>query len=178
VDHAADRRGIDKPVQHLPPAAAQPPDHPCCRRDRERHHQHERGEPDRDERTLVDVAADRHQQVPRGRPRHDAVGERDEPREAVQDHVGQEVEHAVEEGVEPQHATEPDELVPAGQPPQRRDGERDGEKPQRPDPGLVGDVAERVGAEVARQGGPRQVDRRAQAGQEDDRFENEADDIQ
>jgi hypothetical protein len=31
---------------------------------------------------------------------------------------------------------------------------------------------------MAREGGPREVDRRAQARQEDDRLENEADDVQ
>ena len=63
---------------------------------------------------------------------------------AIGDDVGQEVQRAVEEREEPRHAAETDDGVPAGQPPQRRQRERDADEPERPDAGLVGEIAERV----------------------------------
>ena len=46
--------------------------------------------------------------------------------------------------------------VPAGQPPQRRQRQRDAEEPERPDAGLVGEIAERVRAEISGEPGPHQ----------------------
>ena len=56
--------------------------------------------------------------------------------------------------------------VPAGQPPQRRDRERDAEEPERPDPGLVGEIGERIGAQVTGVDRPDQPGGRQQPGDE------------
>ena len=53
--------------------------------------------------------------------------------------------------------------VPAGEPAQRRDRERDADEPERPDAGFVGEIAERIGAEVAGERRPDQPDERARA---------------
>jgi hypothetical protein len=48
----------------------------------------------------------------------------------------------------------PDDRIPAGDAPERGDGQRDGDEPQRPDAGLVGDLGKRIGAEVASDAAP------------------------
>ena len=90
--------------------------------------------------------------------------------------VGQEVERAVEEREQARHAPEPDHVVPAGDASERRHRERDADEPQRPDAGLVRDIAERIGAEVPGERRPDESSRRAQAGEEDDWLDDQTDD--
>jgi hypothetical protein len=78
---------------------------------------------------------------------------------------------AVEEREETSHAAELDQRVPAGQLAQRRDRERDAQEPERPDAGFVGEVGERVGAEIAGGAGPNQINEGPKRRQEDDRLE-------
>ena len=89
-----------------------------------------------------------------------------EPGGAIRDEVNEEVHGAVEEREQPEHPPEADRAVPAGEPPERRDRERDAEKPQRPDAGLVGDVLERVRAEIAGGDGPDEPGETGRARQE------------
>src|SRR5256885_7873235 len=53
------RREIHEPVQPIPEPSAQPPDHRCRRRCRERRHREPRAEADGDEWPLVDVGPHR-----------------------------------------------------------------------------------------------------------------------
>ena len=99
-----------------------------------------------------------------------------EPREPVGDHVGQEMQRAVEEGKEPGHPPEADRRIPAGELPQRRDRERDADEAQRPDAGFVGEIAQRVGAEISRQRRPDEPAERPEAREKHDGLEDPAND--
>src|SRR2546423_777799 len=72
---------------------------------------------------------------------------------------------AVEKREEADHPPEPDDAVPPRKPAKRCHRQREAQKPQRPDARLVGDVAERIRAEVAGQRGPKQPRRRNRTGQ-------------
>ena len=109
---------------------------------------------------------DRHRQVAHGAPRDDAVREV-EAGKPIEDDIREQVEGAVEKREEADHPPEPDDGVPPGETAQRRHRQRDAQKPQRPDAGLVGDVAERVRAEMAGQRSPQEPRRRDQTGQKD-----------
>ena len=82
-------------------------------------------------------------------PRHEAVREI-EAGKAIGDQIGQKVQRPVEEREQPDHAPEPRSMP--FQPVIRRTGVMASvidDEPQRPDAGVVGDLGERVGAEVA-----------------------------
>ena len=91
----------------------------------------------------------------------------------IHDRVGHQVQGAVEERVETGHAAEPDQRVPAGHLAQRRDRERQADEPERPDTGFVGEIGERIGAEVTRQRRPDQVRERPERRQKDERLQPE-----
>jgi len=62
------------------------------------------------------------------------------------------VQRAVEKREQPEHASELDDLVPAGDAPEWCDPERDGDERDRPGPGLIGEVVAGIcgeGVEVA-----------------------------
>jgi len=102
MQNAAGRGDIDQPVQS-PPSAAQSSLHGLGRRDGQWRHQHQRGKPDRNPGALENVPADF------------TPGE-----ELIHADVVGEVQDPVEEGKQPQHPPELDQLVPAGQAPERR----------------------------------------------------------
>jgi len=57
------------------------------------------------------------------------------------------VQRPVEEREQPEHASELDDLVPAGDASERRDRERNRDERDRPGSGLVGEVVAGVGGE-------------------------------
>ena len=57
------------------------------------------------------------------------------------------MQRSVEEREQPEHATELDDLIPAGNASERRDRERDRDEGDRPGPGLIGEVVAWVGGE-------------------------------
>jgi hypothetical protein len=87
--------------------------------------------------------------------------------------VGEKMQRAVEEGEQAGHAPESDRLIPAADSAQRRDRERDADEAQRPDAGLVGEVAERVRAEIAGQDRPHEPPCRRQRRDEEKRLQAE-----
>ena len=84
----------------------------------------------------------------------------------VQPHIGQEVQAAVEEGEQPEHAAVADQHGHAQQLAQRRDGQRDHQEAQGPIAGEVGDEFDGVGAQILLPGAPAQPGQRRQAQQE------------
>src|SRR5260370_20488669 len=104
------------------------------------------------------------------RPRHDAIL-KIERGETIGDDVGEEMKRAVKKGEQAGHPTEADHHIPAGEPAQRRQRERDADKPDGPDAGFVREVTERVRAEIPREPGPYEPSTRDETGEKDDRFE-------
>jgi hypothetical protein len=164
-------------MERLPPLAAEAADPSRRGRQRERHHEHQRREADGDVGPLVDILANRGNQVAQRAPRHDTVGEIDQAGEPIGNEVGREVERAVEEGEEADHPAEPNDDVPTGEPPQRRDRKRRAEEPERPHAGFIGHVAERIRAERARQQSPEEPRGGNESRRKGDRFQNESDDV-
>ena len=72
------------------------------------------------------------------------------------------MQRAVKERIQPRHATEFDQSVPAADPPERRDRKRDAEEAKRPNAGFVGEIAERIGTERAGERGPSEPSGRSQ----------------
>jgi len=83
------------------------------------------------------------------RPLCDVLEDVGQVKKLVQHQVGTEVERRVEEREETQHAPEADDGVPPAEPAKRRDGERDREKTESPDAGLVGDDLDGIRAKLS-----------------------------
>jgi len=140
-------------MQQVPAPAAKPPNPARRRRHRKRNHQHERREAHGDEGTLHDV--------------RDDVVDREE---LIEPDVGQEVQTAVEEGEQPEHAPIADQRIPPGQLAKGRDSERDGDQPQGPHACLVGDRLDGIGAQRMGECPIDQPDDRYETRDEDGRF--------
>ena len=108
---------IDEAMEQLP-FPAETPDPSLCRRDGQRDHQHEGREAHRDERAFHDVFDD------------EGPGEK-----LIDRDIEKEVGAHVEECEEAEHPSVLDNAIPAGQPPQWRDGESQHEETERPDAG-------------------------------------------
>ncbi len=173
MDDAKDSGDVNEPMQQVPAPAAKPPDHAGRGRDRQRQHGDERREADGDERPLVDVLPHRFREIAHRRPGDDAVG-KIETGEPIGDHVGQKMQRAVEEREQANHPAETDRTGPSGEPPQRCDRERDAEKTQRPDAGFVGEIAERIRAQVAGDRRPDEPGHRPEAREKHKRLQHES----
>ena len=80
----------------------------------------------------------------------DDVGEDElEGEPLIEDDVGEQVQRRVEEREQPEHAAVLNDPLPAGEPPERRDRQRDEQPPQRPDAGRERDVLDGIGAETS-----------------------------
>ena len=124
---------IGRVVQGLPApphAAAHGVGRGCC----ERRQQHQRRKADRDERPLDEVFENRRQQ-----------------QALIEYQPGQEMHEHVEERKQAEHSAKARQPVPAREPAQRRDGERDHDEAQRPVAEAVLNLLDRVRAESSRQ---------------------------
>ena len=146
--------GIDQAVQPLPAFSSQAADPAFCRCQRQRNHQREARQPSRDEAALSDIVE------------HFVNVE-----EFIEPDVSEEVQAAVEEGEESEHAAEVDEPVLARELAQWRDGKRDEKEGKSPIAGRVRDDFDGVGSKQAVEAFPRQPRERNQRGQEENRFE-------
>ena len=97
---------------------------------------------------LGDVLPDRRHQIDERAPGDEPIG-KIEAREAIADEIGEEVQRRVEEREQPEHPAEANHRIPAAEPANGRDGEGNDDEAERPDAGLVGDLDERIGGEVA-----------------------------
>ncbi len=147
---------VDEAVEPAP-VAAEAADRAGGRCRGERDEQQERREADRDVRPFGDVLDD--------------VAEREE---LVEHHVGEEVQHGVGEGEQPERAAELHGLVPAGQPPDGRHRQRDEQQDQGPAPGAVRDFLDRGDAEPAGVRVVRELRGGREAQQPDQRFDDVA----
>ena len=129
MDDGKNAGDVDQAMEALP-AAAQLTDRKAIRGERQQEENDERCHPDRDERPLADIHDHR---------RHVEVVDEHDPRQQMQ--------RGIEEGEQPEHPPQLDEIVPPGDAAQRSDCERDREKGDRPGPGLVRDVVARVGSQ-------------------------------
>src|SRR5205085_1452412 len=122
MDDSGEGAEVDEAVEPLPALTAETADPSSCRGEGERQHEDKRGEADGDEAALGDI------------------WQYLSPRERfVKPEIRGEVEAAVEEREEPDHAAVLDEQRLLQQFPQRRDGERDEEEAERPVAGGVRD---------------------------------------
>jgi len=121
------------------PAPAQAADPAARRRDGERDEQDERRESHRDVRPLGHVL----QHV----PQRVAL----EEQALIEHDPGEEVQRGVGERQQADGAAEPDDAVPSGQSPDGSHGEGAEEQADRPVAGAVGDLLDRVRAEVVSQ---------------------------
>ena len=133
-------------MQRLPAFSAQTPNPSRSRRHRERNQQNERCEADCDELALRDIN------------QHFVNIEK-----LVEPDVSQEMQAAVEKGVEPEHPAEFNERRNAKKFSQWRDGKRDQKKPQGPVAGRVSDLFDRIRTEILRVGVPSQKPNRHKA---------------
>jgi hypothetical protein len=108
VKHAACRREKNQLMEATPPSSTEPPHHAGGRREGEGHEQEPRREPCGHPGMLADVL------------RNLRGGQR-----LIEDEVGEEMQRGEEEGQEPRQPARPNQLVPAGEPPDRTDRERD-----------------------------------------------------
>ena len=67
----------------------------------------------------------------------------------VEPQPGGQVQQSVEKGIQPEHPPKADPSLPARDPAQWGDGQRDQQKTQRPIAGRVGDDLDRVRAQIA-----------------------------
>ena len=86
----------------------------------------------------------------------------------VADEVRREVQHRVEKREQAEHPPVTDDDVPAREPANWRDGERNDDEAERPDAGLVGNLDERIGGEVAVVAPPHEMRKGDERGCKDD----------
>src|SRR5215472_5695954 len=139
VDDAGDGARVHQAVEQVPTFAAEAADPAGGGRHGQRDHEHEPGEAHGDVRALGYIAPDL------------APVE-----EFVHAEIGGEVQKAVEEGKEADHAAETDQVGLLENLAQRRDGECEDEEADGPIAGEVGDVLDRIGREVVVPVAPRQ----------------------
>ncbi len=122
---------IDQPVQQLPTPVAQSPNPPGGRSHCERRHQQQTRHSRRNEPPFDHILPHRVASKPL----------------SSQIHVVR-CSNAVEKRKQPQKASEPDQLRLPQQRPQRSDGQRDQQKPQRPVAREMGDELDRIGGQI------------------------------
>ena len=83
------------------------------------------------------------------------------------------MQRPVEEGEESRHPAESNQAIPTRDAAQRCECQRGAQEPQRPDAGFVGEIGERIGAEMSGQRGPHQPRERPERCEENERLENE-----
>ena len=131
MNHAGDCRKVNQPVQLLP-AFAEAANHRRGGGEREGNHQYETGKADGHVGSLENVLAD-------GAP----------VEKVVEHEIRRKVRDGVREGEEAEHAAQFDQIIPAGQTPERRYREAREQKNQRPGAGKARDRIDRIDSEIA-----------------------------
>src|SRR5205085_2992531 len=97
--------------------------------------------------------------------------------ETVGDDIREEMERPIEEREQSDHPAKTDRAVPPGDSTKRRHRQRDAQEAERPAAGLFGEIAERIGAQVAGERRPHEPSSWAERGDERRRLEHPFDDL-
>ena len=144
---------VGQAVQPAPAPAAQAPDHRVGGSDRQRGQQQETGHPHHDERPPGQIGGDR--------PGLEALGE---------PHVGEQMQDAVEEPEQPEHAPEVGQPGPAGQLARRGHRQRQDQEQEGQDPGGAGGEFPGIGAQLVPERVDGQQEERHQTVHQDQQF--------
>src|ERR1700676_5386648 len=140
MNDASANADVNQPVQHIPTPPAEPPDHSAGGSYCERNHEHECCEAHGDERTFVNV-----------------IDHRVNIKTRIDPDPGRKVQAGVEKGEKAEHAPEANQPVLLQDSAQRSHRESYAETDERPCSGGMGDVFDRVRAELVVEAHPSEM---------------------